>query len=94
MVEIIIWVLAIYGAMKIVEDFLEMFEVKKILKGEINVVIKVFNKQENIEEIVEKILKETEDINVRVEDAGSTDKTFSILKKMEDQYSNLQVLRM
>ncbi|MBQ7668055.1 MAG: glycosyltransferase [Clostridia bacterium] len=94
MVEIIIWVLAIYGAMKIVEDFLEMFEIKKILKGEINVVIKVFNKQENIEEIVEKILKETEDINVRVEDAGSTDKTFSILKKMEEQYSNLQVLRM
>ena len=92
--EIIMWILAIYGILKLVQDIIELIDVRKILNGEIQIIVKVFNQQENIYEIVENISKDIPNATIKVEDAGSYDNTYKILQGLEKEYKNLYVTKM
>lgn len=92
--EIIIWILAIYGILKLIQDVIELIEVRKILNGEIQIILKVFNQQERIVDIVEKLLNEIPLSSIKVEDAGSCDDTYRILIDLQKEYSNLYITKM
>jgi len=49
----------------------------------------VFNQEDDIKEIVEKLLNDYPSINLRVEDAGSYDNTYGILLDLEKEHENL-----
>jgi len=92
--EIITWIFAIYGMLKIIEDIFELIDVRRILNGEIQIVLKVFNQEEKVTEIVEKISNEIPESIIKVEDAGSYDNTYNILLDLQQKHKNLYVTRM
>ena len=92
--EIIMWILAIYGVLKLIQDIVELIEVNEILNGEIKVILKVFNQQDKIESLIEKLEEEKNINTIKVEDAGSYDDTYKILLNLEKEYKNLFVTKM
>lgn len=92
--EIFMWILAIYGVLKIMQDIVELIEIRKILKGEIEVRLRVCNKEDEIEYIVDNLIKNMPDASIKVEDAGSCDNTYGILKKIEVLNKNIYVTKM
>ena len=92
--EIIMWILAIYGVLKLIQDIVELIEVNEILNGEIKVILKVFNQQDKIERLIEKLEEEKNINTIKVEDVGSYDDTYKILLNLEKEYKNLYVTKM
>lgn len=88
------WILVIYGVLKLIQDIVELIEIKKILNGEVEVIVKVFNQEENILGIIQKLAKEKAITSIKVEDAGSYDDTYKILLDLEKEYKNLYVMKM
>ena len=64
-------------------------------KQKLSIILPVFNEEKNIPQVVEKYLLLSKNIDLElifVEDGGSTDKTRTVLKKVEEKYSFVKIL--
>lgn len=98
--DFITCLLAVYGALSIILDFLCARGVRNLRAGnhEIRLVLLVKNAEEVIEGVVRSILyggflrRTTSDGKLTVVDMGSTDKTADILRRLENEYGCIDAI--
>jgi len=97
-IQVIIWILALYGLIEIIiEAYRAVFVLKNV--KDMYILIAVKNQEENIEGIVRSIVfknlyDKNEEIfnNIIFADMGSTDNTVKILEKLCGEYEFLKVI--
>lgn len=97
--EALVYVLALYGLLNIVGNFLDsLIKDVRFTKTNYNLVLSVKNQQDNIEAVIRAIFEDelfrrgTPDCKVVVIDKGSSDETLPILKKLQKEFTNLEVV--
>jgi len=94
----ILWTLAIYGLIEIIKVCIYTFTYKTIQSDEVCFIIAVKNGEQKIEGIIRTILfrllyeKEEYVKDIIVADLGSTDETKKLLKKMQHDYGNIEIM--
>lgn len=97
-IEVIIWILALYGLMEIIiQAYRAVFVLNNVKDTYILVAVK--NQEENIEGIIRSIIfknlyDRNEEVfnNIIVADMGSTDKTMEILKNLNRECDFLKII--
>jgi len=90
---IIIWVLALFGLWEIISHLLDCIYWANHAT-DIEVVIKVCNQEATVENVVKEIFKLNSVWRITALDMGSTDDTIKVLRRMENEYSNLRVVEL
>lgn len=97
--EAFVYVMALYGFITIVENMIDSLAKKaRVNKTSYKLVLSVKNQQESIEGVIREIfgdeLFNDKNLNTRVIviDKGSTDETVKILRKLQEDYENLEVI--
>ncbi|MGE5472833.1 MAG: glycosyltransferase [Ignavibacteriales bacterium] len=97
-IQVIIWVLALYG---LIEIMIEIYKAVFVLNNvkDMYILVAVKNQEESIEGIVRSIVfknlyDKNEEIfnNIIIADMGSTDNTVKILKKLCNEYEFLKLI--
>ena len=94
----VIWVLALYGLIEIIKTIYYICTCTNIESDGIYFIIAVKNQEEKLEGFMRSILfrilygKEDNVKNVIITDLGSSDKTKEIAKKLESDYSIINVM--
>ena len=92
-----IWTLALYGLIEIIKNILYIFNNANLKSEGLYLIIATKNQENTIENfmrtILFRILYGKEDVinNIIVADLDSSDKTFEILKKLENDYDCITV---
>lgn len=97
--EVIMFVLAIYGCICLINDFIDyIVNSYRFRKQKYELILTVKNQEDNIEGVIHSIFKDElfknsgPDCKVVVIDKGSDDDTVKILRKLACQYENLEVV--
>lgn len=96
--EVFVWVLALYGLLEIVKDLINISKINDIEKKGIKHLMFVKNQEENIEGYLRTyLLKRVVDNkiyndDVLVIDLESTDNTKKILKKLEEETNEIKCI--
>lgn len=91
-IEIVIWILCIYGAFSIIQDYIKFSTYKKIEEN-IKLIITVKNCENGIEEYIRELTYGRNFYNsLTVIDLDSEDETKKILHKLEEEKYNMNVL--
>lgn len=88
---IILWVLALFGLWEIISHLLDSIYWANHA-ADIELIIRVCNQEDVVENAVKEIFKLNSIWSVTVLDMGSTDGTVEVLRRMEKEYSNLRVI--
>jgi len=98
-IEALIYVLALYGLVNIVEAVLNYFsQSSHFRKQKYELVLTVKNQQDNIEGVIRTIFEDElfrrsgPECKVVVIDKGSEDETVKILERLAREYENLEVI--
>lgn len=99
LLQIIIWILAIYGLIEIVINLINSVIFVRSNIKDMYILIAVKNQEETIEGIIRSIVfkniySKNEGLfnNIIIADMGSTDDTLNILKRLTSEYSFLKVI--
>lgn len=97
--QVIVWILAIYGFIEIVISVVNSIIFVKNNIKDAYILIIVKNQEDTIEGIIRSIIfkniyNKNENVfdNIIVADMGSTDNTLNILKRLSEEYSFLKVI--
>lgn len=97
--ESFMYVMALYGFVTVIGNLIDSLSRRvKMDKASYQLVISVKNQEQTIEGIIRGIFEDelfrNKDSNVKVVviDKGSTDETIKILKKLQKDYENLEVI--
>ncbi len=91
-VEVIIWVLCIYGLLSIIKDVMEEHSYKRI-KHNVKLILTVKDVEDGIEDYIRQLnFSKNFFKNLVVIDLDSKDKTLDIIKKLTDEGMNIKLL--
>ena len=91
-VEVVIWVLCIYGLLSIIKDTMDEMSYKKV-KNNTKMILTVKDVEEGIENYIRKLnFSKNFYNNLVVIDLDSKDETFNIVQKLSEEGLNIKVL--
>lgn len=91
-IEVVVWVLCIYGLFSLIQDYINFNMCKKI-GNNINFIMTVKNAQNGIEEFLREIsYSKIFCKKIKIIDLDSEDDTLKILHNLEKEKFNIQVL--
>ncbi len=97
--EAVLWIFAIYGFIEIIKTIKQSIAYTNLKTDKIYFILAVKNQENKIEGIVRSILfrilygKEETIKNLIIADLNSTDDTFQIATKLENEYDNVKVVK-
>lgn len=91
-VEVVIWVLCVYGLLSIIKDILEEHSYKRI-KHNVKLILTVKDVEDGIEDYIRQLnFSKNFFKNLVVIDLDSKDKTLDIVRKLTDEGINIKLL--
>ena len=91
-VEVVIWVLCVYGLLSIIKDILEEHSYKRI-KHNVKLILTVKDVEDGIEDYIRQLnFSKNFFKNLVVIDLDSKDKTLDIVRKLTDEGMNIKLL--
>lgn len=91
-VEVVIWVLCVYGLLSIIKDILEEHSYKRI-KHNVKLILTVKDVEDGIEDYIRQLnFSKNFFKNLVVIDLDSKDKTLDIVRKLTDEGTNIKLL--